>query len=50
VSCPPSASAIDLAEPLIGPLILRALVTGFDLGDTAFLDRLAALVTRGLTA
>ena len=47
---PASASAIDLAEPLIGPLILRALVTGFDLSDTAFLDRLAALVTRGLTA
>lgn len=47
---PPDSTAIDLAEPLIGPLILRALVTSFDLTDTDFLDRLAALVTRGLTA
>ena len=41
-------TAIDLAEPLIGPLILRALVTGFELQDSDFLDRLATLVTRGL--
>ncbi len=46
---PANSTAIDLAEPLVGPLILRALVTGFDLTDAAFLDRLAALVTRGLT-
>lgn len=47
---PRDTTAIDLAEPLIGPLILRALVTGFDLADHDFLDRLARIVTRGLTA
>ncbi len=46
----PGTTAIDLAEPLIGPLILRSLVTGFDLEDADFLDGLAALVTRGLHA
>ena len=41
-------SAIDIAEPLVGPMILRALVTGFDPRDEDFIERIAALVTRGL--
>ncbi|MCB9658183.1 MAG: TetR/AcrR family transcriptional regulator [Polyangiales bacterium] len=46
---PAHVTAIELAEPLIGPMILRALVTGFELDDRDFLDRLATLVLRGLT-
>jgi AcrR family transcriptional regulator len=46
---PAETTAIDLAEPLIGPMILRTLVTGFELDDPEFLDRLAALVVRGLS-
>lgn len=38
---PEHATALDIAEPLMGPIILRALVTGFALDDLEFLHNLA---------
>ncbi len=41
--------AAEIAEPLVGPMLLRALITGFPLDDE-FLEGQAALVFRGLRA
>lgn len=41
--------AADLAEPLIGPMLLRTLITGYPL-DEDFLEGLAVLVFHGLRA
>ncbi len=45
----PDTHAADVAEPLVGAMLLRALITGFPLDDE-FLVRQAALVCRGLRA
>lgn len=46
---PADTLAADVAEPLIGPMLLRTLITGFAL-DEEFLEGLADLVFHGLRA